>query len=89
MNNEKVTVIKQIYLYRCIPNQLYTFLKTIVKLGVTRLGVAFHRIKAEYQFSFPTQTTLRKKLLEECINKMLVEKPAQCIILICRDKPHQ
>ncbi len=66
---KKVTVKKQIYLYHCIPNQLYTFLKTIVKLGVTRLGVAFHRIKAEYQFSFPTQTTLRKKLLEECINK--------------------
>lgn len=54
---KNVTVVKKIYLYRCIPNQLYTFLKAIVKLGVTRLGVAFHqsnRIKAEYQFSFQT-----------------------------------
>lgn len=57
MNNEKPHCSQKIYLYRCIPNQLYTFLKAIVKLGVRRLGVAFHqsnRIKAGYQFSFQT-----------------------------------
>jgi len=60
----------------CIP----TFSKAKVKLCATS------RVQVQL-----LATTLHsgKKLLEERINKMLVEKPAQCIILICQDKPRQ